>query len=374
MPKAKSVSAALAKDLTKKVIPDFDLEGNIPVTSIHLDGLTLLKIIKHAREAYPTSASGQLLGLDMSEELEVTNCFPFPSVHESSKTISASQYRLEMVRHYKDVGIDSNTVGWYVSSQLDEFLTQAFIDTQASYQKSLGHKCVALVYDSARTSMGNLNIRAYRLSDNFMEVYNKGKFISSNLTEAKLNYSNLLVELPLVISNSQLAAALLQELSDHSELIGDCLLPGPAIDFRSSDSVSYLTPNYSSLELNIEPFFEKNLQTLLDTFEEYTAEQNTLQYYQRGLAREKTRIFNYMQSKQTENETRLTRGLDELPLETEEQVAQKFRIPPEPSRLDLMLVNHHIDTCCNQLTQFGGPALTKMYATQALQLPPPRKE
>lgn len=373
MSKVKSTTPAPAKDSNKKIVTDFDVEGKVPVTSVQLDGFALLKIIKHARESFPASASGQLLGLDMSEELEVTNCFPFPSFQEGSKAGSASQYRSEMVRHYKEVSIDSNTVGWYVSSQLDEFLTQNFIDTQASYQKSLGHKCVALVYDSARTSMGNLNIRAFRLSDNFMEVYNKGKFVSSALVEAKLTYSNILVELPLVIANSQLAAALLHEINDDFELLTDCLVSGPVIDFSSSTSSFFLTPNYSALELNIEPYIEKNLQTLLDTFEDYTAEQNTLQYHQRALAREKARIINYMQTKQSENESRVARGLSELTLETEEQVAQKFKVPPEPSRMDLMLVNHHINTCCNQLSQFGGPALTKMYATQALQHPP-RKE
>lgn len=65
----------------------------------------------------------------------------------------------------------------------------------------------------------------------------------------------------------------------------------------------------------------------------------------------------------------MARGQAELPLETEEQVSIKFKVPPEPPRMDLLLINHQISSCCSQLNQFAGPALTKMYATQALQLP-----
>ncbi|KAI8887804.1 hypothetical protein K501DRAFT_268419 [Backusella circina FSU 941] len=50
-----------------------------PLQSVQLDGLVVLKIIKHCRESYPSDVTGQLLGLDDKGSLEVTNCFPFPS-------------------------------------------------------------------------------------------------------------------------------------------------------------------------------------------------------------------------------------------------------------------------------------------------------
>ncbi|KAI0244434.1 hypothetical protein L0F63_002385 [Massospora cicadina] len=365
MPKAKLTSTPHTKE-PKNSITDFDVEGKIPIEMVQLDALALLKIIKHGRETYPAPASGQLLGLDMNEELEVTNCFPFPTTNDGDKTVNLAQYRLEMIRHYKDVSIDSNVTGWYLSSQFDEFLTQSFIETQASYQKSLGPKCVVLVHDVSRSSMGNLHIRAYRLSDSFMEVYNAGKFTLSNLLAAKLDSSNILKAIPLTLSNTRIAAALLHELDDDSALFASAASSGPALSFGISDPAT-VGPNYLALELNAEPYIEKNLQTLLDSFEDFSNEQSTLHYHQRALVREKARIQNYMQSKRAENETRVARGQPELPLETEEQVALKFKVPPEPSRLDLLLINHQINSCCSQLNQLVGPALTKMYATQALQ-------
>lgn len=102
--------------------------------------------------------------------------------------------------------------------------------------------------------------------------------------------------MPLTLTNTQIAAALLHEIDDDSALFEGATSAGPALNFAISNP-NTLGPNYSSLELNTEPYIERNLQTLLDSFEDFSTEQNTLQYHQRALVREKTRIQNYMQSK-----------------------------------------------------------------------------
>ena len=53
------------------------------INTVQLDGLTVLKIIQHCTENVPEVVTGQLLGLDVVERLEVTNCFPFPSDEQS---------------------------------------------------------------------------------------------------------------------------------------------------------------------------------------------------------------------------------------------------------------------------------------------------
>ena len=45
---------------------------------VQLDGLAVLKIIKHCKESMPAVVTGQLLGLDIGQTLEITDCFPFP--------------------------------------------------------------------------------------------------------------------------------------------------------------------------------------------------------------------------------------------------------------------------------------------------------
>ena len=50
----------------------------VPLRGVQIDGLAVLKIVKHCTECQPSLVTGQLLGLDIGATLEVTNCFPFP--------------------------------------------------------------------------------------------------------------------------------------------------------------------------------------------------------------------------------------------------------------------------------------------------------
>lgn len=51
-----------------------------PLRVVQLEGQVLLKIARHCKEnaTINTIVTGQLLGLDVGQTLEVTDCFPFP--------------------------------------------------------------------------------------------------------------------------------------------------------------------------------------------------------------------------------------------------------------------------------------------------------
>lgn len=46
--------------------------------AVQLEGHVIMKIVKHCQECSPALVTGQLLGLDVGNTLEVTDCFPFP--------------------------------------------------------------------------------------------------------------------------------------------------------------------------------------------------------------------------------------------------------------------------------------------------------
>lgn len=48
------------------------------VKQVEINGQVILKILQHCNEALPQLVTGQLLGLDVGQTLEVTDCFPFP--------------------------------------------------------------------------------------------------------------------------------------------------------------------------------------------------------------------------------------------------------------------------------------------------------
>merc|ERR1719502_2256981 len=87
------------------------------ISIVELDGLVVLKIIKHCQQALPSFVTGQLLGLDIGRTLEVTNCFPFPGRDagdtSTAEDEAAADFQMEMMRCLREVNVDNNTVGWY---------------------------------------------------------------------------------------------------------------------------------------------------------------------------------------------------------------------------------------------------------------------
>src|SRR2546423_13270027 len=146
-----------------------------------------MKIIKHCSQKFPTTATGNLVGMDVNGTLEVTNCFPFPIVdlpqdaqHDGPHVNTAAAaprakantaYQAEMIERLREVNIDANSVGWYTSANMGNFCNSTFIENQYYYQKDPNERTVALVHDVSRTSQGSLSLRAFRLSPQFMSAF-----------------------------------------------------------------------------------------------------------------------------------------------------------------------------------------------------------
>ena len=173
-------------------------------TIVQLDALVAMKIVQHCH-ASSKRVSGQLLGLDVDETLEVTHCFPFPSDDDASsaddQNDGVSHYQVGMMRCLREVNVDHNIVGWYQSAPLSEFMGPSFVDVQFGYQNNIRH-AVVFVYgknfkhafytkiyafyieilhfyiDPVQASHGSIGLSAYRLSDKFMQFYKDSKNIA----------------------------------------------------------------------------------------------------------------------------------------------------------------------------------------------------
>lgn len=153
-----------------------------------------MKIIKHCSQTFPTTATGFLVGMDKSANLEVTNSFPFPTVdvpptdghhdHNAASNLAAAaprgkanaSYQTEMIKKLREVNVDANNTGWYTSANLGNFVTMTFIENQYHYQKELNERTVAMVHDVSRSSQGSLSLRAFRLSPAFINAFKENKF------------------------------------------------------------------------------------------------------------------------------------------------------------------------------------------------------
>lgn len=172
-----------------------------PIQAVQLSALVVMRIIKHSTTTFPQPATGCLVGMDIGSQLQITNSFPFPasnpdttgatSSHPSDPYHQADQaalalaaprakssvaYQNEMIKYLREVNVDAQGVGWYVSCSMGNFVTAGFVENQAFYQRAQDERTVALVFDVSRSSQGSLNLKAYRLSPSFMAAYREGKF------------------------------------------------------------------------------------------------------------------------------------------------------------------------------------------------------
>ena len=165
---------------------------------VQIEALVVMRIIKHSTSTFPTPATGCLVGMDVPSasgtQLQVTNCFQYPaSVPEqpqdsfypadaaalaaaAPRAKSNVSYQNEMIKMLREVNVDAQSVGWYTSANMGNFINQNFVENQFYFQRVADEKTIALVFDVSRSSAGSLSLKAYRLSPSFMASFREGKF------------------------------------------------------------------------------------------------------------------------------------------------------------------------------------------------------
>lgn len=309
-----------------------------PVTCVQLDGLVVLKIIQHCTENVPEIVKGQLVGLDVNNKLEVTNCTPFPS----SENDENDAYQLEMLECLRTVNIDCNVVGWYQSVLIGSFLSQAIIDHQWNWQKKIPSS-VLVVYDPFRTVKGRLALKAYRLTEEFMAVYNKGDFSHSGFAEFKVDSTNILQEIPIKVHNSHLVHGFLYELRDNKAMSCD----------------------FDRLNMGGENNMRTSLKALSGCIDDYCGEQSKFQFIQRQIQRQKQQQATYLAKKDQDNASRKQSGQDELPSEDLSKNSL-FKPIAQPSRLETFIISNQIANYCDQLGSEGALEFNKLFVAQGL--------
>ncbi|KAK9137302.1 hypothetical protein Sjap_007896 [Stephania japonica] len=265
-----------------------------PLRVVQIEGLVILKIIKHCKEFSPAVVTGQLLGLDVGSVLEVTNCLPFP-VREEDEEVEAdgANYQLEMMRCLREENI---------------------------------RRSVCIIYDPSRSNQGVLALKALKLSDSFMDLYRNTNFTGEKLREKNLSWVDIFEEIPIKVSNSALTSAFMTELEADSP-VSQC--------------------DYDRLKLSTRPFMERNVESLIGCMDSLSAQQQKFQFYYRNLSRQQAQQQAWLQKRRAENMARKAAGEELLP--EEDPSNPIFKPIPEPSRLDTYLITNQISNYCNQI-------------------------
>lgn len=328
------------------------------ISRVQLEGLVVLKIIKHCQENFPMTVMGQLLGMDMDATLEVTNCYPFmtqsansttgPDASENAQAFEETQqhYQQRMMESVRDVNIDHQVVGWFYStgSQMGSFLSSQWLDTQFSYQQSLGN-IVCIIYDPVRTEEGTLCLRAYRLSSAFMKVYAKGDFSSTGFSREGCLASGILEEVPIVLHNSSLINAALVDLEYNEEFTGE-------------NDVEL-----NRLSISEKPVLEQSMEFLICDLDTLGKEQSKYAYFVRNLVRNHGPALERIRKRRAENRSRVSNG--EEPLPEDDDLAQVFGT--EAPRLENKILLKGLDSFVESIKQLASEGVVKQYGVSAVQ-------
>jgi translation initiation factor 3 subunit H len=90
-----------------------------------------------------------------------------------------------MMKAMRSLNQDHVTVGWYQTASFDSFINATTVQVQYQHQVEI-RSSVLLVHDPHRTAAGHLALRAYRLTDRFLEFYHKGQFSQARYRVARL--------------------------------------------------------------------------------------------------------------------------------------------------------------------------------------------
>jgi translation initiation factor 3 subunit H len=303
---------------------------------VQIDGLVLLKIIKHASEKAPEAVTGLLLGLDIGDKLEATNCFPIPV--DKDDTEDDGSYQISMMKALAGVGVDNNTVGWYQSALLGTWCNKDTIEEQYKYQTEIPNS-VVMVYDPSSTTRGRLALKAYRLSNEFMELFASGDFSHTSFSKRKLDSTRIFEEIPIKVHNSHLVHGYLYELREQKSM--SC--------------------GFDRLHRSAGPFLTKTLGILSTHVDEYCSELNRFQFGQRLIARH-TKLLQEANSIRRDNEARIAAGQDPL-----DENGVPIKAPPQPSRLETFLIQNILRDYCDQIQSGTSLAFNQLYVSRALQ-------
>jgi len=257
------------------------------INMVSLECLVIMKIIQHCRQSETAQAetvTGQLLGLDIRGELEITDCFPLPLRHDDEED-RGSAHALEMMKTIRD-SVDNNTVGWYYSGFLEGHINQFLLETQFSYQ-SQTNSSIVLIYDPLTTTHGTLGFRAYRLTEAFMELQRGPGFTKETLATHKFTFHDLFVNIPITIRTSfGYTDALLAQLESSPETRDE----------------------HDHYDLASDDFLNKNLEGLIYCLTDLQKEQTTHETYQRNLTKLEQQQQQYILKRKHENEIRKQKG------------------------------------------------------------------
>eukprot|EP00494_Astrolonche_serrata_P025371 UN25632 len=209
-----------------------------PIKLVQLEGMAMLKIIRHCDQAVDKHSTGSLLGLVRKHTLEITDCYRNPDGNAGRKCIRSvflgadgkkipegeeeERYGNLFLQSVRKLGVDWYTIGWYGCAFYNEFFTRELVNHHFQYQDRIPFS-VLLVYDPVSTRRGRLALRAVRLKDSMMDELRDPGSATNAIRNSKLSTHDVFEEIPIVLKNHSLTQGFLFEMKQSSKISAESL-------------------------------------------------------------------------------------------------------------------------------------------------------
>ena len=324
------------------------------VDEVVIDAKVVLQIIKHAQDdsrSSPNCLDGFLTGFSDGGITELTHSFRSLSADDSHNDDEffklSCQYQDNMLRRLRDQNQDHILVGFYRKVSNFNFMTKPddllnILDFQLVNDKANTNGTVMIVYDHVRMSSGDFGLRAYRVSEKAIKMYEKTKkkttknqknpFAVSFIQDAKLTFDELLEEVPISIKSSYLMNCMLHQIetcriADMSRNVKGSL-------FTLGKRDSKLTNPAYSVACN------KNLQNQTESLktcvEEASNDTHKFLMLQRNLHNATIKKHQIIAAKERENADLVTKGEKAKNIDIDE-IEKMVKMPEEHNRLGGMV-------------------------------------
>jgi len=240
----------------------------------------------------------------------------------------------------RDLRQDYMSVGWYRTAPFDSFINAETLASHFDYQKEKRNS-VLMVHDPYHVRHGALPVRAFRMSDKFIEFYSTSNFSHHHWTQAGMQPSEMFEEVPIRINNSQLIQAYLVEMREAQPL--------------DAEFQRLLADDHAPVA--------KSLGLLSDAIEEFARDQTAFLQHIRNVSKQQAQQGAHLAKRRAENVQREMNG--EPPIVEDTSKNPLFKPIPPPSRNDRALLSQQMSLFCDSLGASASGALPKLVASAA---------
>jgi len=171
------------------------------------------------------------------------------------------------------------------------------------------------------------------------------------LTKLNFTYEDIFEQVPLELTNSHLVQSYLSNLSTYSFHQLQSNVSESSLDTDDVDSIldaTEFTPlsTFDNLDLSSAPFLERAIESLIESNDYLTSEQNKYQTYQRRL--QQKQFFTKKKEMSAD----------------EQDFALKSVI--QPNQIDALMMSSQMDQTCDSIGLFAAQSISKLYLADAL--------